>query len=344
MEAVGTEYVEEVSKRGFRDSEAWWQSSQGLFRLGHTVLRWELPRQPVHLSTFHARVGRGMGRGRESSARVPRSAPPMRGATEASRSTRERPSVFDGFTPWPASPVKSWAVNAAHGGSLGSTARAPEGAAAARVCCVRASSIPSWPVAPAQQPPGVCGRVQGPCPRVSAAGTARSSAARAGARPAAWLRPLHESRGSKKAASEASGWAWEDGGPRAWAEPGLPALGEARRAGGRAARCPQVCSDAGKVIRFRCKLCECSFNDRNARDMHLSGRRHRLQYRVCPAGAPEQGWAGWGGQGGREGWVGRRPWPCSPPGPPLLPREAHAAPPGVELRGCPSPLLFLIPR
>ncbi|XP_051033278.1 zinc finger RNA-binding protein 2 [Phodopus roborovskii] len=38
-------------------------------------------------------------------------------------------------------------------------------------------------------------------------------------------------------------------------------------------------SDEGKVIRFRCKLCECNFNDRNARDMHLTGRRHRLQYR-----------------------------------------------------------------
>nr|XP_042123314.1 zinc finger RNA-binding protein 2 isoform X2 [Peromyscus maniculatus bairdii] len=41
----------------------------------------------------------------------------------------------------------------------------------------------------------------------------------------------------------------------------------------------EVCSEEGKVIRFRCKLCECSFNDRNARDMHLTGRRHRLQYR-----------------------------------------------------------------
>ncbi|XP_075831467.1 zinc finger RNA-binding protein 2 isoform X1 [Microtus pennsylvanicus] len=41
----------------------------------------------------------------------------------------------------------------------------------------------------------------------------------------------------------------------------------------------EVRSEEGKVIRFRCKLCECSFNDRNARDMHLTGRRHRLQYR-----------------------------------------------------------------
>ncbi|XP_049979522.1 zinc finger RNA-binding protein 2 isoform X2 [Alexandromys fortis] len=41
----------------------------------------------------------------------------------------------------------------------------------------------------------------------------------------------------------------------------------------------EVRSEEGKVIRFRCKLCECSFNDRNARDLHLTGRRHRLQYR-----------------------------------------------------------------
>lgn len=46
----------------------------------------------------------------------------------------------------------------------------------------------------------------------------------------------------------------------------------------------QVCNDEGKVIRFHCKLCECSFNDHNARDLHVRGRRHRLQYKVCPAG------------------------------------------------------------
>lgn len=42
----------------------------------------------------------------------------------------------------------------------------------------------------------------------------------------------------------------------------------------------QVRNDDGKVIRFHCKLCECSFNDPNAKDMHLKGRRHRLQYKV----------------------------------------------------------------
>ncbi|KAM5308960.1 zinc finger RNA-binding protein 2 isoform 2-T2 [Glossophaga mutica] len=41
----------------------------------------------------------------------------------------------------------------------------------------------------------------------------------------------------------------------------------------------QVCNSEGKVIRFHCKLCECSFNDPNARDMHVRGRRHRLQFK-----------------------------------------------------------------
>ena len=46
----------------------------------------------------------------------------------------------------------------------------------------------------------------------------------------------------------------------------------------------QVCNEEGRVIRFHCKLCECSFNDPNARDMHVRGRRHRLQYKVRPDG------------------------------------------------------------
>ncbi|XP_023421315.2 zinc finger RNA-binding protein 2 isoform X2 [Cavia porcellus] len=41
----------------------------------------------------------------------------------------------------------------------------------------------------------------------------------------------------------------------------------------------EVLGDQGKVIRYRCRLCQCDFNDRNARDLHLRGRRHRLQYR-----------------------------------------------------------------
>ncbi|KAH0625987.1 hypothetical protein JD844_034386, partial [Phrynosoma platyrhinos] len=41
----------------------------------------------------------------------------------------------------------------------------------------------------------------------------------------------------------------------------------------------EVHNDKGKMVRFHCKLCECSFNDPNAKDMHLKGRRHRLQYK-----------------------------------------------------------------
>lgn len=36
---------------------------------------------------------------------------------------------------------------------------------------------------------------------------------------------------------------------------------------------------SGKVISFNCKLCECRFNDPNAKEMHMKGRRHRLQYK-----------------------------------------------------------------
>ncbi|XP_013773479.1 zinc finger RNA-binding protein-like [Limulus polyphemus] len=38
-------------------------------------------------------------------------------------------------------------------------------------------------------------------------------------------------------------------------------------------------NDDGKIISFQCKLCECRFNDPNAKEMHMKGRRHRLQYK-----------------------------------------------------------------
>jgi len=41
----------------------------------------------------------------------------------------------------------------------------------------------------------------------------------------------------------------------------------------------EVKNEAGKIISFQCKLCECKFNDPNAKEMHLKGRRHRLQYK-----------------------------------------------------------------
>jgi len=41
----------------------------------------------------------------------------------------------------------------------------------------------------------------------------------------------------------------------------------------------QVWTD-GRVVRFRCKICECEFNDESARELHVKGRRHRLSYKV----------------------------------------------------------------
>lgn len=37
--------------------------------------------------------------------------------------------------------------------------------------------------------------------------------------------------------------------------------------------------EEGKTLSFNCKLCECKFNDPNAKEMHMKGRRHRLQYK-----------------------------------------------------------------
>ncbi|XP_025076885.1 LOW QUALITY PROTEIN: zinc finger RNA-binding protein-like [Pomacea canaliculata] len=41
----------------------------------------------------------------------------------------------------------------------------------------------------------------------------------------------------------------------------------------------EVRNEQGKTVSFNCKLCECKFNDPNAKEMHLKGRRHRLQYK-----------------------------------------------------------------
>nr|CAD7438238.1 unnamed protein product [Timema bartmani] len=38
-------------------------------------------------------------------------------------------------------------------------------------------------------------------------------------------------------------------------------------------------NEDGKVVNFNCKLCECKFNDPNAKEMHMKGRRHRLQFK-----------------------------------------------------------------
>ncbi|XP_064608008.1 zinc finger RNA-binding protein-like isoform X2 [Liolophura sinensis] len=41
----------------------------------------------------------------------------------------------------------------------------------------------------------------------------------------------------------------------------------------------EIKNDQGKTISFHCKLCECKFNDPNAKEMHMKGRRHRLQFK-----------------------------------------------------------------
>lgn len=41
----------------------------------------------------------------------------------------------------------------------------------------------------------------------------------------------------------------------------------------------EIKDEEGKLVSFSCKLCECKFNDPNAKEMHMKGRRHRLQYK-----------------------------------------------------------------
>lgn len=41
----------------------------------------------------------------------------------------------------------------------------------------------------------------------------------------------------------------------------------------------EIKDEEGKTLSFNCKLCECKFNDPNAKEMHMKGRRHRLQYK-----------------------------------------------------------------
>ncbi|GAB0087950.1 zinc finger RNA-binding protein [Sergentomyia squamirostris] len=41
----------------------------------------------------------------------------------------------------------------------------------------------------------------------------------------------------------------------------------------------EIKDEEGKILSFNCKLCECKFNDPNAKEMHMKGRRHRLQYK-----------------------------------------------------------------
>ncbi|XP_029771986.1 zinc finger RNA-binding protein 2 isoform X2 [Suricata suricatta] len=113
----------------------------------------------------------------------------------------------------------------------------------------------------------------------TAASTGRSACAR---RPATWKASSAGSPKTQAAGSRAPGRAHPvSDGP--W-EP--PTRGGPAEASGSCDVQPvgpgyveEVCNDEGKVIRFRCRLCECSFNDGTARDLHVRGRRHRLQYK-----------------------------------------------------------------
>lgn len=37
---------------------------------------------------------------------------------------------------------------------------------------------------------------------------------------------------------------------------------------------------SGKLLNYNCKLCDCKFSDPNAKEIHLKGRRHRMQYKL----------------------------------------------------------------
>ncbi|VDN01120.1 unnamed protein product [Thelazia callipaeda] len=37
---------------------------------------------------------------------------------------------------------------------------------------------------------------------------------------------------------------------------------------------------SGKLIQYNCKLCDCKFSDPNAKNIHIKGRKHRLQYKM----------------------------------------------------------------
>ncbi|XP_018909583.2 zinc finger RNA-binding protein isoform X4 [Bemisia tabaci] len=41
----------------------------------------------------------------------------------------------------------------------------------------------------------------------------------------------------------------------------------------------EIKDELGKLVSFNCKLCECKFNDPNAKEMHMKGRRHRLAFK-----------------------------------------------------------------
>nr|XP_023396749.1 zinc finger RNA-binding protein 2 [Loxodonta africana] len=160
------------------------------------------------------------------------------------------------------------------------------------------------PIPCTEPAPGSTGPAQTPCASQPTAFTPESApAASAPARPATTPSPsVPPSRPAPKRLVTSK--ATHTGLPRpqaahSWPEEGTPATPKAEGPGrpathedsGEASRdwrdtepvgpdyVEEVCDEDGKTIRFHCKLCECSFNDPNAKDMHTRGRRHRLQYK-----------------------------------------------------------------
>ncbi|MXQ83848.1 hypothetical protein E5288_WYG002326 [Bos mutus] len=135
---------------------------------------------------------------------------------------------------------------------------------------VTAESAPAAsakPAAPAS--PSVCAPSRPPPPRRPA--TSKASRVGPPALPATDCRAPHGKpatpRSERPGEPSARGGSTEASGSSCEGQPVGPGYVE------------EVCNEEGRVIRFHCKLCECSFNDPNARDMHVRGRRHRLQYK-----------------------------------------------------------------
>lgn len=93
--------------------------------------------------------------------------------------------------------------------------------------------------------------------------------------------------------------------------------------------------NSGKFLNYLCKLCDCKFSDVNAKDIHLKGRRHRLQYKakIDPSLKVDMKPSGWGKRS-----TAAVPPPTAPPTPlnrsrPYpQPQANYPPPPSQQLR------------